>query len=52
MNPVRLGFVGLGNMGGPMAANIARAGFGLTVYDKAGTIARAPARPPLTGAST
>lgn len=29
----RLGFVGLGNMGGPMAANLARAGFPLSVYD-------------------
>ena len=38
-----LGFIGLGDMGGPMAANLAAAGFGLTVYDKAGTAARAPA---------
>ncbi len=38
-----LGFIGLGQMGAPMAANIARAGFGLTVFDKAGTAARAPA---------
>lgn len=29
----RVGFIGLGNMGGPMAANIAKAGFDLTVYD-------------------
>lgn len=43
MSPTRLGFVGLGAMGGPMAANIAAAGFDLTVYDKAGTQARAPA---------
>lgn len=28
-----IGFVGIGNMGGPMAACIARAGFDLTVYD-------------------
>jgi 3-hydroxyisobutyrate dehydrogenase-like beta-hydroxyacid dehydrogenase len=28
-----LGFVGLGQMGGPMAANLARAGHDLTVYD-------------------
>ncbi len=39
----RLGFIGLGQMGGPMAANIARAGFELTVFDKSGTAARAPA---------
>ena len=32
----RLGFIGLGNMGGPMAANLARAGFDLTVYDVRG----------------
>jgi 3-hydroxyisobutyrate dehydrogenase-like beta-hydroxyacid dehydrogenase len=38
-----LGFIGLGQMGGPMAANIAKAGFGLTVFDKAGTAERAPA---------
>ncbi|MEZ5593082.1 MAG: NAD(P)-dependent oxidoreductase [Gammaproteobacteria bacterium] len=37
------GFIGLGNMGAPMAANIARNGFALSVYDKAGTAARAPA---------
>ena len=27
-----LGFIGLGQMGGPMAANIAKAGFRLTVF--------------------
>ncbi len=37
------GFVGLGNMGGPMAANLARSGVDLVVFDKAGTAARAPA---------
>lgn len=31
--PLRLGFIGLGNMGAPMAANLARAGFPLSVYD-------------------
>ena len=36
------GFVGLGNMGAPMAANVVRSGFELLVYDKAGTQARAP----------
>ena len=36
------GFIGLGAMGAPMAANIAKAGFPLTVYDKAGTSERAP----------
>jgi 3-hydroxyisobutyrate dehydrogenase len=29
----RIGFVGIGNMGWPMAANLARAGFALTVAD-------------------
>lgn len=29
----RIGFIGIGNMGGPMAANLARAGFELCVYD-------------------
>src|SRR5690606_4004345 len=29
----RIGFVGLGNMGAPMSAHIAAAGFKLTVYD-------------------
>ena len=37
-----LGFIGLGQMGGPMAANIAKGGFELTVFDKAGTAERAP----------
>ncbi len=30
----RVGFVGLGQMGAPMAANIARAGYPLTVYNR------------------
>ncbi|MFO0996734.1 MAG: NAD(P)-dependent oxidoreductase [Alphaproteobacteria bacterium] len=38
-----LGFLGLGKMGGPMAARLAAAGHGLVVYDKAGTSERAPA---------
>jgi 3-hydroxyisobutyrate dehydrogenase len=37
-----VGFVGLGNMGGPMAANLAASGIPLLVYDKAGTADRAP----------
>ena len=37
-----LGFAGLGQMGGPMAANIAGGGFPLIVHDKAGTAKRAP----------
>ena len=38
----RVGFIGLGNMGGPMCANLARAGFEVTAYDlDAGALARA-----------
>ena len=43
MGSPRYGFLGLGNMGGPMAANIAAAGIGLVVHDTAGTEPRAPA---------
>ncbi len=32
----RFGFIGLGQMGGPMAANIAAGGFPLVVHDRAG----------------
>lgn len=32
MNPT-IAFIGLGNMGGPMALNLLKAGFGLTVFD-------------------
>ena len=38
----KIGFIGLGNMGRPMAANIARAGHRMIVHDAAGTEARAP----------
>ena len=37
-----LGFIGLGNMGGPMAANLASVGNSLICYDASGTAARAP----------
>jgi 3-hydroxyisobutyrate dehydrogenase len=30
---MRIGFIGLGNMGGPMAANLLKAGHALTVFD-------------------
>ena len=30
---MKVGFIGLGNMGGPMAQNVARAGYQMTVYD-------------------
>ena len=34
-----IGFIGLGNMGAPMAANLAAAGHNVTGYDVAGTTA-------------
>ena len=39
----KIGFIGLGNMGGPIAANLVKAGTALLVHDAAGTAARAPA---------
>lgn len=39
----RVGFIGLGNMGKPVADQIARAGFEMHVFDIAGTAERAPA---------
>ena len=33
MGKPKIGFIGLGNMGGPMAKNIAKAGYPLTVFD-------------------
>ncbi len=38
----RIGFIGLGNMGGPMAANLVKAGYPVICYDIAGTEERAP----------
>ncbi|MDP9463083.1 MAG: NAD(P)-dependent oxidoreductase [Actinomycetota bacterium] len=38
-----VGFIGLGKMGGPMAANVATAMPGLVCFDMAGTAARLPA---------
>mgnify|MGYP003543132999 CR=1 FL=1 len=40
--PRVVGFVGLGNMGFPMAANVAAAGFELVAFDSAGTDDRLP----------
>ena len=37
-----VGFIGLGNMGKPMADNIRRAGYDMVVFDIAGTADRAP----------
>ncbi len=36
------GFIGLGNMGGPMCANLVKAGFDVIAFDAAGTAGRAP----------
>ena len=57
----RVGFVGLGIMGSRMAANLARAGHELTVFNRtranaeagrASTAARSPTRPPTVGAAS
>lgn len=40
--PSVIGFIGLGQMGGPMAANITKGAKEVIVYDKAGTAERAP----------
>ena len=42
LSDMTIGFVGLGNMGRPMAANLARGHGALRVYDQAGTASRAP----------
>jgi 3-hydroxyisobutyrate dehydrogenase len=39
---ITIGFIGLGNMGRPMAGNIAAAGFDLVCFDAAGTAERLP----------
>ncbi len=44
-----IAFIGLGNMGGPMARNLVQAGQGVVGFDVA---ASAPATPPETGASS
>ena len=43
MSDKPLGFIGLGNMGAPMAANLAAAGHSLICYDADDTAARSPA---------
>jgi 3-hydroxyisobutyrate dehydrogenase len=43
--PGKVGFIGLGNMGGPMAQNLVKAGFALVVHDiDAARVARLTAR--------
>lgn len=39
---ITIGFIGLGNMGNPIATNLAQAGATLVVFDAAGTAERAP----------
>lgn len=41
---MRIGFFGLGNMGGPMAANLAKAGHEVTGYDPVGATAEGVAK--------
>ena len=48
----RIGFIGLGNMGNPMAANLAAAGYPLVCYDIAGTRERAPEGAEIAGSIT
>jgi 3-hydroxyisobutyrate dehydrogenase len=45
---MRIGFIGLGNMGGPMALNLIKAGHALIVHD----VRRAAARPHLEAGAT
>ena len=33
----RIGFIGLGNMGNPMATNLVKSGYSVICYDIAGT---------------
>ena len=42
MDSVKFGFIGLGSMGAPMAANLSRSVEQLFVFDLAGTEDRAP----------
>lgn len=37
----RIAFIGLGNMGGPMAANLVKAGHQVTGFDLAATVLKA-----------
>jgi len=45
---MKIGFIGLGNMGGPMALNLMKAGHALTVFD----VRRESAKPHLDGGAT
>ena len=47
-----IGFIGLGNMGRPMATNLVKSGRDIVVHDAAGTQARAPQGAKLAASST
>lgn len=47
----RIGFIGLGNMGGPMAANLVKAGHHVTGYDLSASLRRTAAETGVTEAS-
>lgn len=51
MSETAFGFIGLGNMGGHMAANLRKNGTRLVVFDKAGTAGRAPAGAAVAGSA-
>jgi len=48
---MKIGFIGLGNMGGPMSANLAAAGHSVTGFDVAGTTAPRVASAPSAAAA-
>ena len=52
MTGERIGFIGLGNMGQHMAANLVAAGYNLICYDIAGTMERAPKGAEIAGSIT
>ena len=52
MGGERIGFIGLGNMGGPMAANLAKAGYAVICYSKSETEKRAPEGAEIAGSVT
>ncbi|MSO74760.1 MAG: NAD(P)-dependent oxidoreductase [Alphaproteobacteria bacterium] len=51
MSAELIGFIGLGNMGAPMAANLAKAGHALLCFDAAGTQGRTPASAEAAGSA-
>ncbi|MBN3791067.1 NAD(P)-binding domain-containing protein, partial [Burkholderia sp. Ac-20353] len=49
---MEIAFIGLGNMGGPMAANLLKAGHALTVFDVDANAVDAAVRAGATAASS